>query len=97
MAVLESMIQKQQVQIEESKRKLDNMNEVFSNAQRARFGQSCEKTSYVMREDQIKIFHEAEKEQDHKAEEPTEETFTAKAHARKKKCTLEEMTANLPE
>ena len=73
------------------------MNEVFANAQRAQFGQSSEKASYVMSEDQICLFNEAEKEQDHKAAEPTEETFTVKAHARKKKRTLAEMTANLPE
>ena len=96
-AVLEETILKQKGEIEELKRKLDHMNEVFANAQRARFGQSSEKTSYVMSEDQISIFNEAEKEQDHKAEEPTAETFTVKAHARKKKRTLEEMTANLPE
>ena len=96
-AVLESKIQEQQAQIEELKRKLDHMNEVFANAQRARFGQSSERASYVMSEDQIGLFNEAEKAQDHKAEEPTEETFTVKAHARKKKRTLEEMTEKLPE
>lgn len=41
------------------------------------------------------LFNEAEKEQNHKAEEPTEETFTVKAHVRKKKRTLKEMTAKL--
>lgn len=96
-AVLEETILKQKNEIEELKRKLDHMNEVFANAQRARFGQSSEKASYVMSEDQVSLFNEAEKEQDHKAEEPTEETFTVKAHARKKKRTLEEMTENLPE
>ena len=93
----QSQIQAQQAQIDELKRKLDHMNEVFANAQRARFGQSSEKASYVLSEDQMSLFNEAEKEQDHKAEEPTQETFTVKAHARKKKRTLEEMTANLPE
>ena len=96
-AVLEETILKQKDEIEELKRKLEHMNEVFANAQRARFGQSSEKASYVMSEDQISLFNEAEKEQDHKAAEPTPETFTVKAHARKKKRTLEEMTANLPE
>ena len=96
-AVLENKIQEQQNEIEELKRKLDHMNEVFANAQRARFGQSSEKASYVMAEDQMSLFNEAEKCQDHKADEPTEETFTVKAHARKKKRTLEEMTANLTE
>lgn len=33
----------------------------------------------------MSLFNEAEKCQDHKAEEPTEETFTAKAYVRKKK------------
>lgn len=93
----QSQIQAQQAQIDELKRKLDHMNEVFANAQRARFGQSSEKTSYVLSEDQICLFNEAEKEQDHKAAEPTEDTFTVKTHARKKKRTLDEMTANLPE
>ena len=93
----QSQIQAQQAQIEELKRKLDHMNEVFANAQRARFGQSSEKASYVLNEDQISLFNEAEKEQDHKAAEPTEETFAVKAHARKKKRTLDEITANLPE
>ena len=93
----QNQIQAQQEQIDELKRKLDHMNEVFANAQRARFGQSSEKTSYVFSDDQICLFNEAEKEQDHKTAEPTEDTFTVKAHARKKKRTLDEMTANLPE
>ena len=93
----QSQIQAQQAQIDELKRKLDHMNEVFANSQRARFGQSSEKASYVLSQDQMSLFNEAEKEQDHKAEEPTQETFTVKAHARRKKRTLEEMTANLPE
>ena len=96
-AALEDKIQQQQNEIDELKRRLEHMNEVFANAQRARFGQSSEKASYVLSADQISLFNEAEKEQDHKAEEPTEETFTVKAHARKKKRPLDEMTANLPE
>ena len=93
----QGQIEAQQAQIEELKRKLDHMNEVFANAQRARFGQSSEKAAYVLGTGQMSLFNEAEKEQDHKAEEPTEETFTVKAHARKKKRTLEEMTAKLAE
>ena len=37
----------------ELKRKLEHMNEVFANAQRARFGQSSEKKSYVLGDDQL--------------------------------------------
>lgn len=44
----------------------------------------------------MSLFNEAESCQDHKAEEPTEETFTVKAHTRKKKRTVEEMAKNLP-
>ena len=67
----------------ELKRKLEHMNEILANAQRARFGQSSEKRSYVLSEDQMSLFNEAEICQDSKAEEPTEETLTVKAHARK--------------
>ena len=95
-AALESRIQQQQDEIDALKKKLDHMNEVFANAQRARFGQSSEKASYVLAEDQMSLFNEAEKCQDHKAEEPTEETFTVNSHTRKKKKTIDEMAKNLP-
>ena len=95
-AALETTIQQQQEEIDALKKKLEHMNEVFLNAQRARFGRSSEKTSYVASDDQLNLFNEAEKEQNHKTEEPTEETFTVKAHTRKKKKTIDEMTKNLP-
>ena len=44
----------------ELKRKLEHMNEILANAQRARFGQSSEKRSYVLSEDQMSLFNEAE-------------------------------------
>ena len=80
----------------ELKRKLEHLNEILANAQRARFGQSSEKKSYVLSEDQMSLFNEAEICQDSKAEEPTEETLTVKAHARKKKRTIDELAKNLP-
>ena len=54
-----------QEEIEALKKKLDHMNEILLNAQRARFGQSSEKKSYVLGKDQICLFNEAEKEQNH--------------------------------
>ena len=45
---------------EELKRKLEHMNEVFANAQRAQYGQSSEKKTYVLSEDQLNFFNEAE-------------------------------------
>jgi transposase len=80
------------------RRKLERMNELLLEAQRARFGQSSEKRVYVMEggTEQLQIFNEAEKEQDVKAEEPTPETFTVKEHKRAKKRTQEEILADLP-
>lgn len=68
-AVLEETILKQKAEIDELKRKLEHMNEVFANAQRARFGQSSEKASYVMSRDQMILFNEAESCQNYNAEE----------------------------
>ena len=87
-AELQTTIRQQQAEIAALKKKLDHMNEILLNAQRARFGQSSEKKTYVLSEDQMCLFHEAELVQDPKAEEPTEETFTVKCHARKKTRTM---------
>ena len=71
----------------ELKRKLEHMNEVFANAQRAQYGQSSEKKTYVLSEDQMSLSNEAESCQDNKTGEPTEEIFTVKAYTRKQKRT----------
>lgn len=94
---LESIIALQNDKIAELERQLDRMTELLANAQRARFGQSSEKRSYVLGKDpsQLSIFNEAEVEQDVKAPEPTEETFV-EAYKRKKKRTIEELTESLP-
>ena len=80
------------------RRKLERMNELLLEAQRARFGQSSEKSTYVMEDgaEQLQMFNEAEKEQDVKAEEPTPETFSVKEHKRKKKRSQDEILANIP-
>lgn len=44
---LADTIAKQKAEIDELRRKLEHMNEVFAYAQRARFGQSSEKNSFV--------------------------------------------------
>ena len=96
-AVLEDTILKQKQEIDELKRKLEHMNEVFANAQRARFGQSSEQKNYVLGKDQLSLFDEAEEAQDHKAEEPTPDTVLIAAHERKKKRSQAEMLNHLPE
>lgn len=96
-AILEDTILKQKQEIEELKRKLEHMNEVFANAQRARFGQSSEQKNYVLGKDQISLFNEAEDCQDHKAEEPNPDTIVIVTHERKKKRSQAEMLNHLPE
>ena len=96
-AVLEETIRKQETEIAELKRKLEHMNEVFANAQRARFGQSSEKETYVLGKDQLSLFDEAESAQDHKAEEPKPDTIFVAGHERKKKRTQAQMLNHLPE
>ena len=82
----------------ELRQKMDRLTEQFLNAQRARFGQSSEKSVYVMEGgEQLRLFNEAEVVQDPKAEEPTVEEVTVAAHKRKKKRTYEELTEGLPE
>jgi len=83
-------------EVQALQRKLERMNEIMLNAQRARFGQSSEKTKYVS-PDQMNLFNEAEQEQNSKVQEPTEETFTVKSHERKKKRTVEELAKELPQ
>ena len=95
-AELEGTVRSLTDEVEALRRKLDRMNELLLNAQRARFGQSSEKTKYVSPE-QLNFFDEPEQEQNSKAPEPTEETFTVKAHERKRKRTVEELAAELPQ
>ena len=76
--------------------KLERMNELLLNAQRARFGQSSEKQTYVMQNGrQLGLFNEAEAAQVPKEPEPTEETLV-KTHTRKPKRTIDELTEGLP-
>ena len=94
---LEASVQELRDENERLRQKLERMNELLLNAQRARFGQSSEKRTYVMADgEQLQLFNEAEAVQDAKAPEPTEETFTVKAYERKKKRTAEELTEKLP-
>ena len=72
------------------------MNEVFANAQRARFGQSIEQKNYVLGKDHRSLFNEAEEAQDHKAEEPKADTILVAARERKKKRSQAEMLNHLP-
>ncbi len=70
-AALKETVAALEKEVAELRRKLERMNELLLNAQRARFGRSSEKTAYVMEGgEQQQLFNEAELEQDAKAEEP---------------------------
>ena len=76
-------------EVEALRQKLERMNELLLNAQRARFGRSSEKKVYVMEDgEQLQIFNEAETVQDAKAEEPTVEDVTVAAHKRRKSAAM---------
>ena len=94
---LESTVKEQEDEILRLRQKLERMNKLLLNAQRTRYGQSSEKSAYVMKEsEQIQLFNEAEAIYDAKAGEPTMEEITIAAHTRKKKRTVEELTEGLP-
>ena len=80
---------------DELRTKLDHMNEILLNMQRARFGQSSEKQKYVS-PDQLSVFNEAELEQDPKAPEPDEKMIIVPEHKRKPKGSLEDKIKELP-
>ena len=82
-------------EIDDLKLKLEHMNEILVNMQRARFGQSSEKQKYVS-PDQLSVFNEAELEQDPKAPEPDEKTIIVPEHKRKPKKSLEDKIKELP-
>lgn len=76
---------------------IERLTQMLLNAQRARFGQSSEKRSYVMDDGtkQLSLFNEAEQETEEAAPEPEIETFV-EGHVRKKKRTKEELFKSLP-
>ena len=94
-AELEREVTMLRAENENLKLKLERMNEILLNMQRARFGQSSEKQKYVL-PDQLRIFNEAEVEQDPKAPEPDEKTIIIPEHKRSKKKSFDEKKAELP-
>ena len=96
-AEFKETILKLKTENDELRRKLEHMNEVFANAQQARFGQSSEKSSYVLGKEQFSLFNEAEQVQEPKEVEPGPDTVMVEAHERKKKRSQAELLNNLPE
>ena len=89
-----------QATVDSLQEQLKEKNQIIQNLNRARFGQSSEKRSYLFCDGQISMFDEAEEGLAQKAPEAVVEeqkTITVAAHQRKAKRTLEELCANLPE
>lgn len=82
-------------EVEKLRNQLDRMSEQLLNAQRARFGQSSEKQDYVL-PNQMRLFNEAECEQNAKAPDLEENSTVVKEHSRKPKRTVAELIAELP-
>ena len=86
--------------IEEKDRIIAEKIEIILNLNRARFGQSSEKRVYLFCDGQLSLFEQAgdgikEKESDEATSEKAE--VPVAAHTRKRKRTLEEIFANVPE
>jgi len=92
---LEKKVTEQEKALQEQQMRIDKLQEMLAKSQKALYGQSSEKSRYVLGEmDQLSMFNEAEKEADKKAPEPTEEQVIS--FVRKPKRTKEEIAKDLP-
>lgn len=79
---------------------IEEKNQIILNQNRARFGQSSEKRTYILSDGQLSLFEQAG---DGITQKATDETITKQkavcvaAHTRKAKRTMEELCANIPE
>ncbi|MGI6449096.1 MAG: IS66 family transposase [Desulfitobacteriia bacterium] len=100
---LESQVKEQSTQleiqtqtVEKQKVRIDKLMTMLANFQKTLYGQSSEKSKYVLGEDsnQLALFNEAEAEANRNAPEPTK--VSVAGHTRKPKRTKEELVADLP-
>ena len=100
---LETRLNEQTNQLHEQSKTVESQNvrivrliDMLANLQKSMYGQSSEKSKYVLgeEENQISLFNEAEAESNSKAPEPSKVAVTE--HIRKAKRTKEELAANVP-
>ena len=98
---LQATVDRLTATIEEKDRIIAEKIEIILNQNRARFGQSSEKRTYVLCDGQLSMFEQAG---DGVTEKTPEEASSAEkqevpvsAHTRKPKRTMEELCANVPE
>jgi hypothetical protein len=80
---------------------IEEKNQIIVNQNRARFGQSSEKRTYLLADGQLSMFEQVGNGITEKAREEVshieKQSVSVAAHTRKPKRTLEELAANLPE
>lgn len=93
---IKTYISSLETQVETQKVRIDQLTDMLVKFQKAMYGQSSEKSKYVLGEDnnQISLFNEAEAESKNKAPEPNK--VSVSEHTRKAKRTKEELAADLP-
>ena len=99
-AMLQDTVRSLQAAVEKLTAALEEKNQIILNQNRARFGQSSEKSSYVLPEGQLSMFEitgdgTVEPEAP-SGPAPAAEPVTVAAHTRKPKRRLEELCADLP-
>ncbi len=95
-SMLEAKLEEQSKTVETQKVRIDRLMDILANFQRNTYGQSSEKSKYLLNQDdgQLSLFNEAEVEAKRQAPEPDKVTVTT--YIRKAKRTKEELAANLP-
>ena len=99
-SALQATVDRLTATIEEKDRIIAEKIEIILNQNRARFGQSSEKRTYLLCDGQTSMFDQTgdgitEKAPDAAVEE--KKTVAVASHKRKPKCTMEEFAANVPE
>ena len=100
-SALQATVDRLTATIEEKDRIIAEKIEIILNLNRARFGQSSEKRTYLVSDGQLSLFEQAgdgitEKTADKDGSSEKQEVIVA-AHKRKPKRTMEELCANIPE
>ena len=100
-SALQATVDRLTATIEEKDRIIAEKIEIILNQNRARFGQSSEKRTYLVSDGQLSLFEQAgdgitEKSVDKDGSSEKQEVTVA-AHKRKPKRTMEELCANIPE
>lgn len=98
---LERQVEQQSTQLQEQSKtvetlqvRVDRLTQMLQGLQKSMFGQSSEKRRYVLGEDQLSFFNEAEAEASKNA--PELDKVSVISYARKPKRTKEELAASLP-